>query len=168
MLAFYFATNQSNFNWLNTQCMQFYWKMGDLGAFSSTWLADWKHFHSIWQFCLNTKFIYLFIYFLYIYIQQNFVFYIFDQISFFFFSNLTCMQVFNFRQIFEGKLYPLTYIPINLCTEIYNMYFSHVCKLFGITRRVSCFFFHFNDIGDMSVFLVLYKQTTEASFVPYI
>ena len=45
LVDFSFCSQSKQFNWLNTQCTQFYWNAGDLGAFSSAWLAD-EHFHS--------------------------------------------------------------------------------------------------------------------------
>ena len=40
LVGFLFCSQSKQFNWLNTQCVQFYWNGGDLGAFSSKLLAD--------------------------------------------------------------------------------------------------------------------------------
>ena len=95
LVGFLFCNQSKQFNWLNTLCVQFYWNRGDLGAFSSTWLADGNIFARLVIY-LDAKF-FLFS------TRQNFAFYIFGEIPFFF--NSTYMRVFNFRQIFEEKSY---------------------------------------------------------------
>ena len=96
--------------------MQFYWNTGDLGAFSSSWLADWEHFRSIGDMFGRYFFFYVAKFcFLHISNLPNFFFFLF--------LNSTRIRVFNFRQILEGKLYPwLIYIWIDLCMEIYGFF----------------------------------------------